>query len=155
VGTYLGCKIYRYTPPDVAYEQHGSPCLTSNYVKLGAVKKHICTEQGGTWTWNDAKTNGTCSFEEPEPEPAKGIITSYAAPPSALLGDTVTVTATAKNTGETQGTFQLRLIDRDEGTELDSTEPFTLAAGASTTKTLSGAMPSRDLNLRLTLERQQ
>lgn len=63
VETYLGCKIYHYTPPDVAYEQYGSPCLTSNYTKLGAVKKRICTGQGGTWTWNEAKTDGTCSFE--------------------------------------------------------------------------------------------
>jgi len=153
VGTYLGCKIYRYTPPDVAYEQYGSPCLTSNYVKLGAVKKRICTGQGGTWTWNEAMTDGTCTFEEPEP--AKGIIDSYDYPPKATPGTTVTVTATAKNTGETQGTFQLCLIDRDENIDIDSTEPFTLTAGTSTTKNLSTIMPSRDLNLRLALERQQ
>jgi len=86
VGTYLGCKIYRYTPPDVAYEQYGSPCLTSNYTKLGAVKKRICTGQGGTWTWNEARTDGTCSLEE---EPEVGIPTTLtlSAPASVEVGE--------------------------------------------------------------------
>ena len=83
----------------------------------------------------------------------KGSITTYTAPQSTVPEDTVTVSATTKNTGETQGTFQLRLIDRDENVEIDSTEMFTLAAGASTTKTLTGTMPHRAWNLRLTIER--
>jgi len=62
VGTYLGCDIYFYTPPTVAYDQYGSPCLTSNYVTLAAVKKRICTGQGGTWD------GSKCSFEPEEPE---------------------------------------------------------------------------------------
>ena len=64
VETYLGCKIYYYTPPDVPYEEgvYSSPCITGFYFKKSAVKKRICIAQGGTW-------DGTsCSFEEPEPE---------------------------------------------------------------------------------------
>jgi len=84
---------------------------------------------------------------------AKGTITAYNAPTSTLPGETVTVTATAKNTGSGSGSFRLRLRDRDEGTEVDSTGWFTLAAGASTTKNLSGTMPGHDWRLTLLLER--
>lgn len=62
VETYLGCDIFFYTPPTVAYDQYGSPCLVSNYVTLAAVKKRICIEQGGAWD------GSSCSFEPEVPD---------------------------------------------------------------------------------------
>lgn len=84
---------------------------------------------------------------------AKGSITNYDAPSSAKPGDTVTVSATAKNIGTGSGSFQLRVLDRDTDVDVDKTGWFTLAAGASTTKTLTGTMPDRDWKLTLLLER--
>ena len=86
-------------------------------------------------------------------EVAKGSITSYDAPASALPGTTVNILTTAKNMGTGSGNFRLTLTDRDTNAELDSTNWFTLAAGGSTTKTLSEVMPVRDWNLKLILER--
>ena len=84
---------------------------------------------------------------------AKGTITSYTAPPSTLPGETVTVTAAAKNLGTGSGSFRLRLRDRDENVDVDTSTWFTLAADASTSKTLSGTMPNHDWRLTLLLER--
>jgi len=84
---------------------------------------------------------------------AEGEISSYDAPSSTLPGDTVTVTATAKNVGSASGSFRLRLTDRDSGWIWDETDWFTLAKDASTSKDLSMFMLSRDLNLRLSLDR--
>ncbi len=92
-------------------------------------------------------------LEEPEPETAEGSITGYDAPSSETPGDTVTVSATAKNVGAASGSFRFRLTDRDTNVEVDSTSWFTLTAGGSTTKTLSGVMPDKDWNLKLILER--
>ena len=86
-------------------------------------------------------------------EVAKGSITSYDAPSSALPGDTVNIPTTTKNTGTGSGSFRLRLTDRDTNVEVDSITWFTLAAGGSTTKTLSGVMPDKNWNLKLILER--
>ncbi len=149
VETYLGCDIYYVTPPTVPSAIYRSPCITGDYFAISAVKKRICQGQGGTWD------GSSCSFDEPEPEPepAKGSITSYNSPSSEDPGDTVTVSATAKNIGTVSGSFRLRLQDRDTNFEVDSTSLFTLTAGASTTKTLSGVMPDRDWNLKLILER--
>lgn len=73
VETYLGCDIFFYTPPTVAYDQYGTPCLTTNYVTLTAVKKRICLSQNGTWD------GSTCSFEPEVPDgngatPLKGLV---------------------------------------------------------------------------------
>ena len=86
-------------------------------------------------------------------EVAKGSITSYDAPASALPGNTVNIPTTAKNMGTGSGGFRLRLRDRDENVDVDATSWFTLAAGSSTTRTLSGIMPNRDWKLNLLLER--
>ena len=98
-------------------------------------------------SWDDYKQK-TIALEV-----AEGSITSYVAPASRLPGDTVTVSATAKNIGTGSGSFRLRLRDRDENVDVDTTTWFTLSAGSSTTKTLSGIMPGRDWNLSLLLER--
>ncbi|GAI52956.1 unnamed protein product, partial [marine sediment metagenome] len=84
---------------------------------------------------------------------AKGTIVSYDAPASARPGDTVTVSATVKNVGTDSGSFQVKIRDRDLNVDVDATGWFTMAAGASSTKTLSGAMPDRDWPLTLLLER--
>ena len=58
VTTYLNCKIYRSDMyGDYVY---GSPCITGYYWTQKAVKKRICTGQGGTW-------DGTSCTFEPEP----------------------------------------------------------------------------------------
>ncbi len=149
VETYLGCDIYYLTPPTVSTAQYQSPCIVGGYIKKSAVKKRICQGQGGIWD------GSSCSFEEPEPSPeAKGSIVSYTPPGSTRPGDTVSVSVTAKNIGTGSGIFMLQLIDRDENTIIDSTGWFTLAEGGSATKTLTGTMPDRDWNLKITLERQ-
>jgi len=85
---------------------------------------------------------------------AKGTIVVYRRPNSATPGDTVTISVDkVQNIGAGPGNFQLRLIDRDENVDVDKTGWFTLAAGASTSKTLSGTMPERDWRLALLLER--
>ncbi len=86
-------------------------------------------------------------------EVAKGSITSYDAPSSTLPGNTVLIPTTAKNTGTGSGSFRLRLTDRDTNVEVDSTSWFSLVAGSSTTRTLSGIMPNRDWILKIILER--
>ncbi len=85
---------------------------------------------------------------------AKGFIVVYTRPNSATPGDTVTIwVQNVQNIGTGSGSFRLRLIDKDENVEVDSTSWFTLAAGASTSKTLTGTMPDKDWNLTLILER--
>lgn len=84
---------------------------------------------------------------------AEGEITTYTAPSSTLPGDTVNVSATAKNLGTGSGSFRLRIRDRDENVDVDTSTWFTLTAGSSTSKTLSGTMPNHDWRLTLLLER--
>ena len=60
VETYLGCDIYYTT--EVSGGTYFSPCITGYYFQKSAVKKRICTSQGGTWD------GSKCSFEPEEPE---------------------------------------------------------------------------------------
>lgn len=78
VETYLGCDIFFYTPPTVAYDQYGTPCLTTNYVTFTAVKKRICLSKGGTWD------GSSCTLPDEPPEPPEGYCSK--------LGDTLVET---------------------------------------------------------------
>ena len=93
----------------------------------------------------------TYSIEVISPPEGKGSIIAYTPPGPALRGDTVTVSATAKNIGTDSGIFQFRLRDADG--DVDSTDWFPLVAGGTWTKTLTGIMPDRDWDLTLILER--
>lgn len=68
VGTYMGCNIYRLTPPDVPEAVYHSPCVVGYYYKESAVRKRICQGRDGTWV------DGECEFP-PEPEPDEFIET--------------------------------------------------------------------------------
>ena len=61
VETYRGCKIYKYTPPDVPETVYGSPCIVGQYFTISAVKKRICEATGGSWV------DGTCTAPPPPP----------------------------------------------------------------------------------------
>jgi len=123
VETYLGCDIYYYTPPDVAYEQYGSPCLTSNYVKLGAVKKQICLSKGGILTWNADKTDGTCEivppaefmFDSYNPPLDMSELFSTKASAKYDVGESVYVQYCVKNVGNVPGSGTMEVKDLDTG----------------------------------------
>jgi len=149
--TYIpeGIIPYKYGHPEtLMYFYHEKYGLHHVYEATvgGHTKRFDAWRYQACYDWIDTEL-------EPEPEPAKGSITTYTAPASALPGETVAVTATAKNTGSGSGSFRLKLIDRDTNADIDTTAWFTLAAGSSTTKNLSGTMPDRDWNLKLILER--
>jgi len=61
VETYRGCKIYKYTPPDVPETVYGSPCIASQHFTITAVKKRICEATGGSWV------DGACTAPPPPP----------------------------------------------------------------------------------------
>ena len=56
IETYLGCKIYYTT--EVSGGTYYSPCITGYFFEKSAVKKRICTGQGGTWD------GSKCSLED-------------------------------------------------------------------------------------------
>jgi len=159
VETYLGCDIYYYTPPDVASEQYGSPCLTTNYIKLGAVKKRICLSKGGVWTWNTDKTDGTCEIAPPAEfmfdswNPPIDMSELFPTKASALYaeGESVYVHYAVKNVGNVPGAGVIEVKDLDTGAlvtiynvpELPIYGMFkTVAPGAYV-----GKMPSSDWRL--------
>lgn len=153
VETYLGCDIYYYTPPTVAYEQYGSPCLVSNYVTLTAVKKRICLSKGGSWVDGICILAPPAEFRFDSYNPPLDMSELFPTKTTAIYkeGESVYVHYAVINIGTVPGAGTIEVKDLDTGAVITTYNVPELPINGRFKTSGSGAyvgkMPNKDWRL--------